>query len=283
MAVPTARRNTTIIALVLYLITIPFLILVLIGNISDSPVLRDTWFFRLDVSQIIPISAANSNLLNSVARSLGLHDFYQVGLWNFCEGYNDEGITYCSTPEPMYWFNPVQILVSELLSGAQIALPSEITTILTLLRYGQRIMFIFFLVAICLNFILLCTSWFALRSRWVSLGLSLTGFISALLVTIAAILATAMSIAFRVAATSQDQLNIQSDIGIRMFVFMWIAALATDFAFILHAAMGCCCKPQRREKSAHSSQAVSPVESNEKRPAFQLPTFVRRRKAGASS
>jgi hypothetical protein len=90
MAAPNARRNTTIVATVLYLITIPFLILVLIGNIKDAPVLRDTWFFKLDVSQVIPISVQNSNLLNSVARSLGLHDFYQVGLWNFCEGYNDE-------------------------------------------------------------------------------------------------------------------------------------------------------------------------------------------------
>lgn len=36
------------------------------------------------------MESPNSRLLNSVARSLGLHDFYQVGLWNFCEGYNDE-------------------------------------------------------------------------------------------------------------------------------------------------------------------------------------------------
>lgn len=89
MAAPKARRNTTIIAALLYLISIPFLILTLIGNTHDRPVLRDTYFFKLDVAQIIPIAVANSGLLNSVARSLGLHDFYQVGVWNFCEGYND--------------------------------------------------------------------------------------------------------------------------------------------------------------------------------------------------
>lgn len=90
MAGSKARRNTTIVAGVLYFLTIPFLILVCIGNINKSKVLGDIYFFRLDVSNIIPISVANSNLLNSVARSLGLHDFYQVGIWNFCEGYNDE-------------------------------------------------------------------------------------------------------------------------------------------------------------------------------------------------
>ena len=280
MAAPVARRNTTFVAAFLYLLTIPFLILVLVGNIKDAAVIRDTWFFRLDVSQVIPISVANSNLLNSVARSLGLHDFYQVGLWNFCEGYNDEGITYCSKPEPLYWFNPVQILVSELLAGAQIALPSEILTILTLLRIGQRLMFGFFLTGILLNFLLMLATPLAIRTRWFSLALSIFGGTAAILVTVAAVIATAISVAFKVASTAQDQLNIKSDIGIRMFVFMWIAAIATDLAFLLHAAMGCCCKPQRRESSRQPSPTSS---SNEKRPAIQLPSFVRRRKGASSS
>jgi hypothetical protein len=91
------RRNTAIAASIFYFLTIPFLILVIIGNTHINPVLNDIYFFQLDVSQVIPISVDNSRLLNSVARSLGLHDFYQVGLWNFCEGYNDE---YVSQPLP---------------------------------------------------------------------------------------------------------------------------------------------------------------------------------------
>jgi hypothetical protein len=84
------RRNTAIAASIFYFLTIPFLILVIIGNTHINSTLNDIYFFQLDVSQVIPISVENSRLLNSVARSLGLHDFYQVGLWNFCEGYNDE-------------------------------------------------------------------------------------------------------------------------------------------------------------------------------------------------
>jgi hypothetical protein len=89
MAAPVARRNTAFVAAFLYLVTIPFLILVLIGNTRDAAVIRDTWFFKLDISQVIPIEAAgDSGLLNSVVSALGLHDFYQAGLWNFCEGFN---------------------------------------------------------------------------------------------------------------------------------------------------------------------------------------------------
>ena len=60
-----------------------------IGNTNGSKVLGDMYFFKLNLTNIIPQSAPNLTLVNSIARTLGLHDFYQVGLWNFCEGYED--------------------------------------------------------------------------------------------------------------------------------------------------------------------------------------------------
>jgi hypothetical protein len=88
---PTLRRNTAISAAFCYLVTVVFLILVIVGNTSkDQAALTKIYFFKLDVSDIIPLSVENAVLLNSIARSLGLHDFYQIGLWNFCEGYKDE-------------------------------------------------------------------------------------------------------------------------------------------------------------------------------------------------
>lgn len=103
----------------LYTLAFIFILLVQIGSLSDKPVLRQTYFLKIDLSHIIPQSVPDAVLLNSIARSIGLHDFYQVGLWNFCEGFGDgEGITYCSPPEKMYFFNPVDILLNELLAGA---------------------------------------------------------------------------------------------------------------------------------------------------------------------
>jgi hypothetical protein len=85
------RRKATVTAAVLYGLSIIFLLLVIIGNVNgSSKVLSEIYFFKLDLSNIIPTSVSNAVLLNSVARSMGLHDFYQIGLWNFCEGYNDE-------------------------------------------------------------------------------------------------------------------------------------------------------------------------------------------------
>ena len=101
-----------------FLITLTFVILVEVGNTSGhKPVVGSIWFMKLDLSNIIPSSVPNASLINSIARTLGLHDFYQVGLWNFCEGYGDK-ISQCSKPRTLYWFNPVEIILNELLSGA---------------------------------------------------------------------------------------------------------------------------------------------------------------------
>ncbi|KAG5974660.1 hypothetical protein E4U55_008099 [Claviceps digitariae] len=278
MAAPKARRNTTIIAALLYLVSLPFLILVLIGNTHDVPVLRDLYFFQLNVSQIIPIAVANAKLLNSVARSLGLHDFYQVGVWNYCEGYLDTGLTYCSPPQTFYWFNPVEILVSQLLAGARIALPSQVLTVLSLLRIGSKIMYAFFMAGTILSFVLLLGTPLVMRTRWFSLFVSLFGGLAGAILTVAAAIATVITVAAKVALTAQDQLNIKVNIGVKMFAFMWIGAITTDLAFLLHAAMCCCCKPVRRAKSS-SEERSSPSSSSNR--LMDMPSFVRRRRANA--
>jgi hypothetical protein len=134
-----------------YTVSLIFLILVIIGNISSKAVIRSTYFLTINLANIIPTSVPNAVLINSVARSIGLHDFYQVGLWNFCEGYNGQGITHCSTPKTLYWFNPVSILVNELLRGATIALPTEVVTALRLVRIASHWMFASFLAGTCVT------------------------------------------------------------------------------------------------------------------------------------
>lgn len=189
----------------------------------------------------------------------------------------NSGITYCSPPETFYWFDPVKILVSELLAGAKIALPSQVLTILNLLRIGSKVMYVCFMAGTIINFILLLGTPLVMRTRWFSLFLSLLGAFSGIVLTVAAIIATVISVAAKIALTAQDQLNIKANIGTQMFAFMWIGALSTDLAFLLHAAMGCCCKPFRNKTVSESSTPSSPT-----RKITDLPSFVRRRKGPSS-
>jgi len=112
------RKTLSLLSALSFLIALTFLILVEIGNTHTAPVLGDIYFLKLDFSHVIPRSVPNAILINSIARTLGLHDFYQVGLWNYCGGYHGSGITSCSKPKTLYWFNPVEILLNELLAGA---------------------------------------------------------------------------------------------------------------------------------------------------------------------
>lgn len=115
------------------LVSIVFLVLVEIGQTYIKPVLTDIFFIKLDLSHIVPATVPNAFLINDIAQTLGLHDFYQVGLWSFCEGYNSGGVTYCSPPKSLFWFNPVEILTNELLAGATRKLPPFTRTSTTVL------------------------------------------------------------------------------------------------------------------------------------------------------
>lgn len=117
------RKTWALITSVFLLLAVIFLILVNLGGTHRKSVIRNWYFIRLDLSSIVPAATPNAALINTIAQTLGLHDFYQVGLWGFCEGYKGQGVTFCSHPKTLYWFNPVAILSSELLAGASSTSP----------------------------------------------------------------------------------------------------------------------------------------------------------------
>ncbi|PGH12332.1 hypothetical protein AJ80_06742 [Polytolypa hystricis UAMH7299] len=247
----------------LYLSALSFLTLILIGNTSDTPILRQFYFLKLDLSNIIPRSVPNAVLINSIARTIGLHDFYQVGLWNFCEGYNDDGqgITYCSKPKIFYFFNPVEILMNELLAGATIALPSEISRALSIARIVSNWIFALFLASALLIFLCLLFAPFSTpylpppdqihekptpppptpqqqqqtahkRTPFLPPLLLILKFLALLTTTAASTLSTAMFTVFKIVFTNnQADLNIKAHLGLYMLIFMWIAVGCVGVGF----------------------------------------------------
>ncbi|KAF9886126.1 hypothetical protein FE257_012061 [Aspergillus nanangensis] len=233
---------------------------------------------KIDLSNIVPLSVPNAVLINSIARSIGLHDFYQVGLWNFCEGYNDSGISHCSKPETLYWFNPVKILLSELLAGATIALPADIMDALQIARLASHWMFGLFLTATVLTFLLIFLSPLAVSSRppqtiapnaatnhahrrrtfvlLRALPFLILTFLAALFTIVASVVATVMFSIFKNVFTSADyDLNITAELGTRMLAFMWIASGCNLIAFIIQFGSCCaaCCGGRKARKQYRMS------------------------------
>ncbi|KAI1113062.1 SUR7/PalI family-domain-containing protein [Nemania sp. NC0429] len=242
----TSRRNAIVVSCFLYLAATIFLVLVEVGNTRNNTILGSMYFFKLDLTNVLAKSAPSGlELQSSIARTLGLHDYYQVGLWNFCEGYRDEGITHCSKPDASFWFNPVDIVLDELLAGASIALPSEINDILNILRIASHMMFGFFLGGIILDAILLVTSPIVLYSRWWSLPIGIISGMAAVVVVVAASLGAAISYIFQAALNSQPDLGVSASVGTKMLAFEFTAAGLTVLAAIIHATLGCCCTSRR--------------------------------------
>ncbi|GAW12954.1 hypothetical protein ANO14919_023270 [Xylariales sp. No.14919] len=265
------RRAFTVIVACFYLLAVIFLILAEVGNISNTSVLKNIYLFKLDLTNVLAQSApSGATLQNSIARTLGLHDFYQVGLWNFCEGYNDEGITHCSKPDASFWFNPIKIILDELLSGASIALPSEINDILTILRLAYHIMFGFFLGGLILDGFLIVTSPIVLYSRWWSLPAGLISGIASLAVVVAAILGTVIAYVFRAALNSQPDLGVEASLGTEMLSFIWTAAAFNFLAFIIHASLGCCCTSRRDMRKGRKGGRKEVFEMQEQRAQHEV-------------
>ncbi|KAI9892225.1 MAG: hypothetical protein M1814_001684 [Vezdaea aestivalis] len=243
------RKGLLIFSSLLCLVSTVFLILTELGNTHIRPVLTSTYFLRIDLADLVPRTTPNSRLINSIARTLGLHDFYQVGLWNYCAGYKIDGIVTCSTPKQLYWFNPVDIILSELLAGATIALPAEIISILRIVRIASHWMFGLFITGIVLLALELLVAWTSLYSRWAALPNAILASLAALTTTAATIIATVMFIIFRTVFKNAPDLNIRANVGLQMFAFMWIGAACATVAWIIQMSMCCCCTSRRDVKT----------------------------------
>ncbi|KAF1353943.1 SUR7/PalI family-domain-containing protein [Delphinella strobiligena] len=233
----------------LLLLTIIFMILVETGQTDKSQSeFNKTYFLKLDLANIIPTSVPNSSIINSIAQTIGLHDFYTVGLWGFCEGYTN-GVTNCSKPKALFWFNPVQIILNELLSGATIVLPTELTNDLGLLETASKWMFGLFLSGACLDFVMIFLQPVSVFSRWWALLVMIFTFLGALLTTVGAVIATVLFIILQNVATSVAEINIGASLGSRMFAFMWIAAACSIIAWLIQLCLCCCCASRRDVKN----------------------------------
>lgn len=239
------RKTWTLITSFFLFVAVIFLILVNIAGVRNKAVIRDWYFIRLDLSNIVPASVPNFALINTIAQTLGLHDFYQVSMWGYCEGYEGEGVTFCSEPETLYWFNPVEILRNQLLAGASINLPADINDILDLIKLASQWMFGLFLTGTVLSFVLIFLMPISVYTRWLTLLVSILAFLNALIVTAASVIATVMFIIFRNTIGGVAELNIGAEIGITLFAFMWIASAFTIFASLVQMGLCCCCASRR--------------------------------------
>jgi SUR7/PalI family len=268
------RQRMASVAGFFYFVATVFLLLVNIGQVSNRNILNQWYFFRFDVSNVVPQSVPNAALVNSIATTIGLHDYYDVGMWNFCEGYYSEGVTDCSKPVALYWFDPVTILQSQLLRGASsmfsfpgfsrvthsgaysslVELPSEVTNYLTILRTASQAMFIGFLIGVIASFVATVLALSAVYSKIWTILLAFLGWCAALAAFLGAGISTGMWTIFssKLQEYASD-ITIVPTLGVQMFVFQWVGAGSVILAALIQTMLMCCGTSRRDvRKSAYS-------------------------------
>jgi len=130
-----------------------------------------------------------------------------------------------------------------------VALPTDITDVLDLVRVVSHWMFGLFLSGACLVFLMIFLTPLSIYSRWLTFFVSIFTFLAALLVTVATVIATVMFIIFQnTAANAGADINIGASIGTEMFAFMWVASAFAILAWLIQMGLCCCCASRRDVK-----------------------------------
>ncbi|KAF2398948.1 hypothetical protein EJ06DRAFT_582965 [Trichodelitschia bisporula] len=231
----------------LLVISLTFLLLIEIGNTHRNRALNNIYFLSIDVANVIPDNVPNAVQINDLVHSIGLRDFYKIGLWNYCSGTTEAGITYCSRPQASYYFDPVAIVFNAVAAGSSAFatdISAEYRSSLALVRRISHAIFALFLISTIFTFVFCLFAPCVPRlSRGVFFAAYIAMGIVALSTLAASIMATALFTVIRNVLKGTDNLNIHATVGPAMLAFMWIATAMQLLAF----GTFCTLRPRRRE------------------------------------
>ncbi|KAI0570040.1 Integral membrane protein [Pyrenophora tritici-repentis] len=230
-------------------------VVVMFGQSYNTSLARHLYFFKADTSSItLDAQSMMSNLFNidvpdalrSEAKSGHLNGFYQVGLFDYCEGDIDtvtgrQTVTHCSAWKLPFHFDPVTVWqlkntsVLEIL-GERFEKGME--------TYGKAVewMHWVFIFALTLNVVEFGVGMCAIFSRWGSFWTTIASALQTVLAIVAAAAATGIYVTLMgVFESVLRPYNIEASLGARMFCVLWIGvafSVASSFFWLVSV---CCC------------------------------------------
>ncbi|KAK2592157.1 hypothetical protein QQS21_010139 [Conoideocrella luteorostrata] len=258
------------------ILTVASIVALLIATLSGVSH-NQLWMFQIDTTNLSINPADAAHIAGKVGINLrdvktdnitavdlpGIANVYDVDLWGYCSTDGDKK-RQCTKAE-FDWANSAlntskfDELVSK--TGVKIQLPNEIKDALKTFRTVAKWTDVAFIIALVALGVELVLGIFANCSRVMSCLTWVVAGITAVLVGVAAGLATAMStIVVGTVESTAKYYGVKGRIGGRFLATVWIAtafAIAAAFFWIFTI---CCCKPERRQKSSRSRHADSDGE-----------------------
>lgn len=244
------------------------LALVFSGQLNkDMALQNDLYFFKAITKDFVDdpdhaIDEANKYFDNELLQALqggakanDLKDFYQVGLWNYCEGDindKDEKVTSCSKRESNFWFNPVEVWQLSNTSVQQL-FPDKMKDALDAYHKVARWMFAAYIIAICLTVAEFLVGIAAIFSRWGSFVTTIISSAQTVFILAAAITSSALyGSLVGVFESVLRPYKIKAELGSKMMAVLWIGvafSVASGFFWLISV---CCCSG----KSGHKKVVV---------------------------
>ncbi|KAL4784553.1 SUR7/PalI family-domain-containing protein [Aspergillus varians] len=251
-----------------YVLTIAALICLIIVGLGSteggSNSTRDLYFFRADLrelngSRTIQNSVSdvldNLNLsvddgdigsaLDEVQKYFNIPDFYNIGLFGYCEGNitskNNYAVSNCSSPKAEFWFDPVKVWNLKTL-GLQNALPSDVQDSLNIYKNVSKWMSIAYIIAFVATGLEILLGITAIFSRWGSCVTTLISIAAFLFTAAASATSTAMFVI--VTGVFNDKIKpygIKGSMGRNIYAATWLATAFSLAAALFWAISSCCC------------------------------------------
>lgn len=272
---------------------------------SSSSTLNDLYFFRADLQNLttsstvkstvssvldaVGVDLSSSNLtaaLEEAQRQLNIRDFYDIGLWGYCDGNIHNGnfkTTNCSDPKAEFYFNPIEVWKLNN-TGVENILPKDLSKALDTYKTVSKWMFIAYIIAFAATAAQLLVGLFAICSRWGSCVTSLVSAVSFLFITAASVTSTALfAVLTGTFNENLKQYNIKGSMGKNIYVTTWLAVAFSLAASLFWVISSCCCsgrspyhssgKPRgiTAEKAPYTYEPLGPHGTPSPLPGNQLP------------
>lgn len=141
------------------------------ANVKNFTTSSETTSTASNLLEQAGVDASNQQLTEALQKAkemTDLKDFYAIGLWGYCEGNIKDGnfnTTFCSNPEPMFWFNPFKAADIPDAEVKQM-LPNDAQKTMDIYKKVSKWMFIAYVIAFVATAVELLVGIFAICSRW---------------------------------------------------------------------------------------------------------------------
>lgn len=216
---------------------------------------------KIDVEQVQDFI---SQLENNPSRK----DFYDIGLWGYCDGSIQNGVTFdttfCSKPKAEFYFNPLAAWDMDNQETLD-ELPDEYTKAMNVYRTVSKWMFVAYIVAFAATCIEIFVGFFAILSRWGSFVTTLVSTVACVFTLGASITATVLFVIMKgLVEGGLKVYGITGNLGHNMFAATWLAVLFAVAAWVFWLFSVCCCSgrsPYHKNRNSGSAEKAPYMHS----------------------